>query len=133
MAKNTKPQKVQQSNSTTAVKTLRRFKLLAGRFCEGSGETYRSYRPGDIIETTQDLLKANAPGSTKFLLISGDAPRTSSSQESYGEETSEIDEDLLCMTKEELRVMCESREISYTEEMDVVQLAKLIQDSQEVG
>lgn len=131
MAKNPKVQKVQQSN-TPPVRTMRRFKLLAGRFCEGSGETYRSYRPGDIIETTQDLLKANAPGSTKFLLISGDAPRTSSSQEGYGEEVSEIDEDLLCMTKEELRVMCESREISYTEEMEVIQLAKLIQDSEGV-
>ena len=131
MAKNLKSPKVQQSN-TPPVRTMRRFKLLAGRFCEGSGETYRSYRPGDIIETTQDLLKANAPGATKFLLISGDTPRTSSFQEGYGEEVSEIDEDLLCMTKEELRVMCESREISYTEEMEVAQLAKLIQDSEGV-
>lgn len=130
--------KVQQSNGTLSSSApsteKRRYKLLRGRFCEGSGPTLRCYRPGDIVETTQDLLKANGPGATKFLLISGDAAGQilSSSQERSGDFSEELDEDLLAMTKEELRVMCEAREIPFDDGMDVPQLAKLIQEAQEV-
>lgn len=136
-------------------KKLRRYRLMAGLHVEGSNiklgpdgqpeKPRKTYRSGDIIETTTDLCRLNGPGpmTPKFLLV-GSAEDTRAQEEKESqellkdevteeEEFSAVDDDsidtLSAMNLRELRQFAESEEIDLEGLTKKVEIVKAIRET----